>query len=305
MLACRLRSEAMSRAAVVGQVFPKRGYDAVRIVLAIVLLAAAGLKAHQLATEPVVGSGLLHSRPLLIAAVEFELFFGLWLLAGIWPGRTWLAALGCFILFACVAFWKALSGEASCGCFGRVPVNPWYTFVLDTFFVVALLLFRPVPRVRHSETRSEESPSSLAGEGKGERYAALKQLLRASVVVVAWLAVGIPAALAMGTYRETTLSDAGEVTADGKIIVLNPGSWVGKKFPLLDYIDIGGRLKEGKCLILLYHHDCPKCQEAIRNLPTIAGDYGAEQVAYVEMPPYSRTQTLLRARPEISVTTLR
>jgi hypothetical protein len=51
----------------------------------------------------------------------------------------------------------------------------------------------------------------------------------------------------MGSYyTETTLSDAGEIIGDGKIVVLEPEKWIGKRFPLLDYIDIGDRLKEGK-----------------------------------------------------------
>jgi len=111
------------------------GYDVIRIALGVLLLTAAGLKAHQLATEPVLSTGLLDSRWLLMATVEFELLFGLWLLGNIWPKPTWAAALACFGLFAGVSLYKALSGHASCGCFGRVPVNPWYTATLDVAMV--------------------------------------------------------------------------------------------------------------------------------------------------------------------------
>jgi len=119
------------------------GYDVVRIVLGLVLLTAAALKGHQLATEPVAGTGLLTSRWFLIGVVEFEFFFGLWLLAGPYPKWTWAAAFCCFALFAGVSLWKGLSGEACCGCFGRVPVNPWYTLILDLAAVGALLCWRP------------------------------------------------------------------------------------------------------------------------------------------------------------------
>jgi len=61
------------------------GYDIVRIAIAFLLLIAGGLKAYQLSTSPMLGTGLLDSRWVLVAAVEFELFFGLWLLANIWP----------------------------------------------------------------------------------------------------------------------------------------------------------------------------------------------------------------------------
>ena len=116
----------------------RTGYDVVRIVLGIVLLSAAVLKGHQLATEPVAETSLFTSRWFLIGVVEFELFFGLWLLCGLYPRRTWAAALLCFGGFACVSLYKALSGEVTCGCFGTVPVNPWYAVVFDCAAIAAL-----------------------------------------------------------------------------------------------------------------------------------------------------------------------
>lgn len=77
------------------------------ILMAAVLLTAAVLKAYQLATKPIIGTGLLDSRWLLMATVEFELFFGLWLLANIWAKPTWAAALACFGLFTVVSLCKA------------------------------------------------------------------------------------------------------------------------------------------------------------------------------------------------------
>jgi hypothetical protein len=118
-------------------------HDAVRVVLGVLLLVAAGLKGYQLATEPVLGDGILNSPWLLIGVVEFEIFFGLWLIAGLYPKWTWVAACGCFTLFAGVSLFKALSGAASCGCFGRMQVNPWYTVALDALAVATLLVFRP------------------------------------------------------------------------------------------------------------------------------------------------------------------
>lgn len=89
---------------VVGCVWPIRsGYDVLRVLLATVLLVAAGLKCHQLATEPILGASILDNRWFLMATVEFELFFGLWLLSNNLPKLTWLAALGCFNVFTCVS----------------------------------------------------------------------------------------------------------------------------------------------------------------------------------------------------------
>ena len=121
------------------------GYDAVRTAVGSLLLTAAGLKGYQLATGPVLGTGMLDSRWVLISAVEAQLLFGLWLLANIWPKPTWAAALACFSLFTCISLYKALSGYPTCGCFGRLPVNPWFTAALDFAAVLSLLRWRPAP----------------------------------------------------------------------------------------------------------------------------------------------------------------
>jgi hypothetical protein len=57
-----------------------RRWAVLRFVVAVILLIAAMLKAHQLATTPLLGEGLLHNRWLNIWVVEFELFFGIWLI---------------------------------------------------------------------------------------------------------------------------------------------------------------------------------------------------------------------------------
>ena len=111
--------------------------------MAAILIAAALLKGYQLATAPVVGSGLFSSRAFLIALVEFEWLLGVWLLSGLYPRRAWQVALACFAGFACVSLYKGLSGDASCGCFGRVEVSQRWTLVLDLGAVLALLAWPP------------------------------------------------------------------------------------------------------------------------------------------------------------------
>lgn len=61
------------------------GYDVVRMLLGLLLVTAAALNAHQLASEPAVGTGLLDSRWFLIGVVEFELLFAVWLCGGLAP----------------------------------------------------------------------------------------------------------------------------------------------------------------------------------------------------------------------------
>ncbi len=95
-------------------------YGAAGVVLKLIALAAARLKAHQLATQPTAEAGLTASRWLLVAA--FEIFLGLCLVSGVLARTVWLVAMGCF---------------------GTVKVNPWYTCELDAAAVAALLLWPP------------------------------------------------------------------------------------------------------------------------------------------------------------------
>ena len=246
----------------------------VRIVAAIVLLTAAALKCHQLATEPTIGTGLLESRWFLMATVEAELFASIWLLADIWAKPTWAAVLALFGLFMCVSLYKAISGHATCGCFGRVPVNPWYTRILDVAIVLSLLCWRPKERGLSQFLSDENRTVPLA---------------RGLAVLLAWLAVGLPAAYAMGSYADARLSDAGEILGDGSLVVLEPEDWGGRQLPLLPFIDIGERLSRGRWLAVLYRHDCPRCQEAIRQVMDQGqgGADGAPTLALIEVPPYA------------------
>ena len=274
-------------------------YDVVRIVLGLILLTAAALKGHQLATGPVAETSLFTSRWFLIGVVELELFFGLWLLSGLYPRRTWQAALVCFSAFACVSLYKALSGEATCGCFGRVPVNPWYTLVLDLAAAAALVLCRPA-------RRAKTSPLPLSGEGPGVRAgASLLQVLgegpgvrvclgtRLGWVLGIFLAAGIPAALAMGSYQAATLDDAGDIFGDSEFIVLEPETWISKPFPLVRYIDIGDQIARGEWIVVLYRWDCPQCREVIAQYDQVGRDLsevpGAPRVALIEMPPFGES----------------
>jgi hypothetical protein len=256
----------------------------VRAALGSLLLVAAGLKGYQLATEPVLEPGLFESRWFLIAVVEFELFFGLWLLSGVFPKATWAAALACFAVFAGVSLYKALSGHATCGCFGKVPVNPWYTAALDISVVLSLARWRPTGTVPIFAAHSSPPPRRV---GFAAKMGLSPLAVRTLAVAAIWLFVGVPAAVAMASHADASLSDAGEVIGDGRVVVLEPERWVGKRFPLLRYIDIGDRLSEGRWLLLLHHSDCPRCRRAVRHLGDESRRHPELRIALIEMSPYS------------------
>ena len=226
-------------------------YDVVRVLVAVLLLTAAALKAHQLATEPLLGRSILDSRLVLTGTVEFELFFGLWLLANPWPRVGWVAALACFCIFGCVSLCKALSGYNTCGCFGRIVVNPFITATLDWVVVCALLRWRSV--------------------GQGSPFTALSKKLisRLTLVLASWICFGVPMAVAAVGYGPARLGNDGLIVDDGSnLVVIDPIAWAGLPIPLLPYIDdspdlteqptrpLRTRLAEGDWIVVLYRHDC-------------------------------------------------
>lgn len=236
------------------------------------LLIAASLKAYELATAPVPAESILDSRWTLIAVVESELLFGIWLLFGLCPKFTWAAALGCFALFAAVSLYKAASGQASCGCFGRVPINPWYVTAFDAIIVMALLRWRP-----------------RSSEGQAVRFVRLRPL-HVAAVLLAWLLVGLPAAAAMGAYEPARLREDGDIEGVGKTVLLEPDAWRGKRFPLLKHVNIREDVSRGLWVVLLFRDGCPACRDAVALYEDLARSIGQgpgrPRVAVVEFSPY-------------------
>src|SRR5262249_18061714 len=148
----------------------------------------------------------------------------------------WFAAL------SCVSLYQACAGETSCGCFGKIPINPWYTLIFDLGAVLALWCVRP-----------DATPSPNVRSHR----------LRFSTLVVAWLLLGIPGGLMMATSSPATLTDEGQILGESEVVVLDPSSWEGLQFPLLRHIDGGLALEQGQWLVVLHRHNCPPCHDAI------------------------------------------
>ena len=251
-------------------------YDVVRIILGLVLLTAAALKGYQLATEPTLEKGLLTSRWFLILEVEFEIAFGLLLLSGLYRRLTWVVAIACFSIFSLVTFDKGISGEATCGCFGEVEINPWYTLIFDLTAVITLLIFRP---------QRQHQPFHI-------------NLRPTIILAVLVLLIGLPSAHAMISYTPTIINENGFIEGNGNIVVLEPEKWIGKPLPLLKYIDIGNQLASGEWIVVLYHYDCLECQVAITKYEHLAYEWKKRsvnlQIALIEVPPYgNKTDSLV------------
>jgi|WetSurMetagenome_2_1015567.scaffolds.fasta_scaffold09763_2 hypothetical protein len=245
-------------------------HSVVRRIVGLILLTAAALKVHQLATQPTLDTSLLDSRAVLTAWVLAEIGLGLWLWSGLLPRAGHGAAVGCFTLFSAVTFWKAVHGEASCGCFGVVEVNPWYTLILDLAVVVSLIVFRPAWR-----------PAAVP----------LRWRLRLATTLLLTLTAGFVSAFASASYRPAALSEEGQIIGDAAFVVLEPETWIGKPFPLARYVEGAGDIGKGRWTVVLYRHDCPHCQEKVPELQRQAREAGLlngiPSVAMIELPPYA------------------
>lgn len=71
------------------------GYDIVRSTLGLILLAAAFLKAYQLATVPLAGSSICTSHWFQFAIIEFEPLLGVWLVTGLYQAQARHISIAC------------------------------------------------------------------------------------------------------------------------------------------------------------------------------------------------------------------
>ena len=103
----------------------------VRLGIALLLIAAAALKLYGLGISAMPSVGWFAQPWVQLAAAEWELVLGLWLLSGSFPKASWFAAVGTFLAFAGVSGYLGINGVASCGCLGAVQASPWWAFGID------------------------------------------------------------------------------------------------------------------------------------------------------------------------------
>jgi hypothetical protein len=244
------------------------GYDVARISLGLVLLTAAGLKASELATEPLTGSGIFTSFWLHTAIVEFETLLGVWMLTGLFQRQARYVAIVCFGIFSCLSLSKGLAGATSCGCFGTVPVNPWYSFTFNIIAIAALCHWTPRSR-------------TMANFGSKRPYLA--------ICLLASLGIGV-SSVVLGSVMANGGSTSGQFGGDSTFVILEPETWLGTRFALLGHTDVDDHIAVGKWVVLLYHHDCMDCRKLIVRYQQRAGESAniAENpsLALLELPPY-------------------
>jgi len=191
----------------------------------------------------------------------------------------------CFSVFSAITLYKGITGYASCGCFGAVHVNPWITlFAIDLPAVITLSIFRP--RLSFSPVlsflRKKKSMKALIVEFITP-LPSPRRFVTAVAIGFTVLSVTTPI-LAFNKPAMVTSSYE----------VIEPATWVGKKLPILEHIDIAESLKKGIWLVLLYHYDCPDCAVTIPKYENMARDLEGNEdflrIALIAVPPYGRGQ---------------
>jgi hypothetical protein len=227
-----------------------------RVSVAVLLLTAAVLKAHQAFLEG-GASSLDRAIPFGLALLEGAL--GVMLLLNILRRFVWYVGICVFIAFFVISIQKVIEGSNSCGCFGVVPAPPWLIAVVDFVVVIGFFAF--------GRGASDIGPTHRIRE-----------------VVVAVIAIVFFAFMAM-TFRGPN--------AGNDVVVLKPKEWLGKKFPLLSHTDLAHEISNGNWTIVLFHSNCAACERVVteyqRAVSSTAGM--SKRVAVLEFPPFDSSAT--------------
>lgn len=251
-------------------------------MIGALLLIAASLKGYDLLNAYQPPAYWFGNRWFQLAAVEIEILVGFWLLSQVYQNLAIRITRILFLVFVCFALYKALTGAASCGCFGRLHINPWYTVSLDLGVFALLQITKLI------DTKQIDQKQALH---KRVRLWTVGGLAMASCLFV----------LLMAWQTRPQIHDADDLLPKaGSLVVLDSERWIGKKFPLLNQIDIGdAKLDHGSWVIVMYHADCLTCQKAIpRYIARSMRSSGeSQQLALVEIPPYAKTSLVNAAFP--------
>jgi len=250
-----------------------------RWVVGTLLLVAATLKAIALWLYPetVLVNG--SDRFLVPLQVGGEIGLGLMAFSGTYWARLRWISIVLFTVFAVYSFWLAIRGETSCGCFGLVEINPWWTFLLDLIVVFSLAFSGNATNVH------------AAGiDGQADFTSSVTRYWTFTTV-----SISLAVAAALFFYTEPKTTGPSELLHSvGNLTILEPENWIGKEFPLSGLVNID--LSGGKWVLLLHRHDCSKCQDAIPKYNLLSTSIVEGKVALIEVPPFGNQQEVASSK---------
>jgi thiol-disulfide isomerase/thioredoxin len=242
----------------------------IMVVAGLVLIVASVLKIQQLLTEPILSKGFWESWLFFVIQIPLELGLGIWLVSGLFRKAGWMVALLAFALFIGITLQKVVIGAESCGCFGRVKVNPWITLLaIDIPLFLGLVIFQP----------------------KG-----LKLLPPPWPKAAHFFGVAIPTFIAFSIiipvlvfYKPADKTDTYEV--------VRPAEWIDqarncKEWSMFKHIDIADSLRSNIVVVMFYNIECDTCHEAIPLYDQMSRDMASNEdsirFAFIEVPPYAK-----------------
>jgi hypothetical protein len=154
----------------------RRSFIVIRLLLSVILLFAAGMKAYALWTDRHSVAADVSARRIQLFGVEVESVLAVWLLSGYFPKGAWTTSLLVFTTFSASSLVMALQGRASCGCFGRILVSPWAVFALDLAVLGILVYWRPRPLIG-------DVVNTLTAAGSVLRATSIRQVLLLGAVI--------------------------------------------------------------------------------------------------------------------------
>ena len=209
-------------------------YEIVTSLVAVVLLAAAMLKSHQLIDEWRTGFSPVRHQLYITATAALEYVVATWLLSGF--RRAWArsASLALLSIYVGVAGAHLVSGDSNCGCFGRLTVHPALTASFDLGALLLILYLG-----RHQSGRSIKRPSYT---------------IRMFVAV-----------LASSTIAVLIVPFAFDPPAR-EMVMLEPNPAVGSSFQLIGYLQEADRIKieSGRNVVVFFSAGCGKCEAALQ-----------------------------------------
>jgi hypothetical protein len=218
------------------------------------------LKAHQLATSPVIENLMFGSRSFAIIAIVVEIVLGIWLASCFAHRIARSIGILFFASFLVVSVFNGILGKTSCGCFGVVEIHPFVSSIIDVACVAMLVHSFRVNCI------SNRTPISHVG------------WIVAGVLLIAIALFGV------FQFNPGFVDPSGVVIGEGSLVVVDTTDWVGKRFPLKRFINGSAILRNGTWRVILYHVDCPKCQELIGQITAVSPK--AYNVAFVEVAPF-------------------
>lgn len=238
----------------------------VRFGVVVLLVATALMKVTSAHHTAILQVAYAIPRWLTFAVVQIELLLASLLLLEVRPRTTWRFIQGLFLAFAFFSLYRGLMGAESCGCFGDFKMSPWWTLLLDGVVLAALTATLP-----SNNTYNRQSS---------------KLLMAAALYAIAAMASSV---WMLASQADSTNRPGWTEMGDG-LTILEPSEWVGKPFPLAELVPSSVNIEEGSWIVLVYHHDCPRCQKVLPRYVELA-DNSAEKpnptrILLLEVPPF-------------------